>query len=94
MTHYIFETMVFERKAYMGHRDITVAQECAGHRMSADGGKSWIVAGRITVSKADSFESRVRSVSLREYSMRLAQGANRTLTITDASNRDRSQSVA
>lgn len=82
MTHYIFETMVFERHFPHGGYDIIVRQECVGHRMSGDGGKSWIVAGNVKVQKMDSFESRLRTLSMEEYCFRIARGFQHVLTIT------------
>lgn len=84
MTHFIFETMVLEQhyNKHLWRRDLV------GHRISGDGGKSWVVAGRLTFYKTDSFESRTRAITMDEYSHRMANSL-RTLTITDGSQRVR-----
>ncbi|SCB53043.1 hypothetical protein GA0061099_10478 [Bradyrhizobium yuanmingense] len=43
-----------------------------GHRISADGGKSWIEEGELHASFADSFSRLTREVDLEEYQSRVA----------------------
>ncbi|MBB4398884.1 hypothetical protein [Bradyrhizobium sp. ERR14] len=50
-----------------------------GHRISADGGKSWIEEGELHTSFEDSFSHVTREVDIEEYQSRVAAARKMSL---------------
>jgi hypothetical protein len=73
MAEWIIETMVY--------RPVEWREEYVGHRVSSDGGKSWIEEGQIHASFEDSFSNVTREVDVAEYRLRMSNCRKMTLTL-------------
>lgn len=79
--HIILETMVFPwRNGSWG--GAVQHMECVGHRVSLDGGQTWIVRGNIDLPDIETIENRTRHVGIAERFYRIEAASCNEIKIT------------